>query len=901
MTEPATSYVSEELMIVWLLLILTLLTAFFIQQQRFRWLPPSSSAMLLGIVAGVVSRLAGMAAPLRFSPGAFFYALLPPIVFQAGFAMKKRQFFANSGAILMFAVLGTFISALVFGFATYLLVLLGIVRRSHLGGSPFVECLAYGSAISSIDPVATLAVLAEVDVPPLLYNLVFGESVLNDAVAIVLFRSMSDFASQPFGIGTLPAVLLRFWVLLVGSLLIGVGVALACAFVLKRLSGSDTTGIQNAASYEIAVVIMGSYLAYLVAEVAGMSGIVALFFSGICHSHYTYYSASPGSQVSLRHLTEFGAFVCEMFVFAYLGLQVATMQHAFDFGLFFSGIPLAVASRACNVGLCSRLINSWRRHPLPPNLQRMLLAVGLRGAVAYGLVINLPRSDRPGETGIPAIETAALLIVVVTTLGLGSATGPLLRYWDLEGKDDAALYGLTWTAGLSEGMAQGQPCAPIEVEQESAFHEWFKALDEEYLKPLFGGRAEGRRRNPPSMASCIVVSGIDPMAAVLSPSPADGSPASALVYFAEPKAAANAVDLFDSHPFAGCFLEVKVADKTAAARALVALAEVQGGGGASAAPAQAPAPAAAPPPLTTATPAALAAPAAAPAPASGPAVAFGSGPAVPMPAPFSASAGSSSNPSRATSASAVPEPPAFCGDAFRAEEWSVPDNWQPSAGAPSAPATAAAPAAVVPPGVRTAAPGQTQGPEWEWNNKCRVYVTGLRLGLTADNLRGYFARFGTVVDASVVPKQQIGFVTFAKGEAGEAAMATANGCSVPGISPSGSEPLHLEFRDISKIRKHLNKARADVSEEPTTRVFIGYFPRTTTRQAVQQELSRYGETLEVALSAGTDGGELYCFVQFRNVRDAARAKTAIHGHTMPAFAGPRVLIAAFKEPRRSLY
>jgi len=60
-------------------------------------------------------------------------------------------------------------------------------------------------------------------------------------------------------------------------------------------------------------------------------------------------------------------------------------------------------------------------------------------------VINLPRSDRPGETGIPAIETAALLIVVVTTLGLGSATGPLLRYFDLEGKDDAALYGLSLT------------------------------------------------------------------------------------------------------------------------------------------------------------------------------------------------------------------------------------------------------------------------------------------------------------------------------------------------------------------------------------------------------------------------------------------------------------------------
>ncbi len=69
-------------------------------------------------------------------------------------------------------------------------------------------------------------------------------------------------------------------------------------------------------------------------------------------------------------------------------------------------------------------------------------------------VINLPRSDQPGETGIPAIETAALLIVVVTTLGLGSATGPLLRYWDLEGKDDAALYGLSW-AGLRWGLGVG--------------------------------------------------------------------------------------------------------------------------------------------------------------------------------------------------------------------------------------------------------------------------------------------------------------------------------------------------------------------------------------------------------------------------------------------------------------
>ena len=53
----------------------------------------------------------------------------------------------------------------------------------------------------------------------------------------------------------------------------------------------------------------------------------------------------------------------------------------------------------------------------------MLWAVGLRGAVAYGLVVNLPRTDEPGQYGIPAIETATLLIVVASTLILAPATG----------------------------------------------------------------------------------------------------------------------------------------------------------------------------------------------------------------------------------------------------------------------------------------------------------------------------------------------------------------------------------------------------------------------------------------------------------------------------------------------
>ena len=312
----------------WLLLIATVVATYAIQTYRIKLLPPSSSALLLGIFFGIISRIVGLAKPLRFSPAAFFYAFLPPIVFAAGFTLKKRAFFDNIGAILCFAILGTFISTLTFGFGTYFLYLMGIIRPNHLAGAPFLESMLYGSAISSIDPVATLAVLAQADVPPILYNLVFGESVLNDAVAIVLFRSFTSYASKGganVGILTLPFVALRFCWLAIGSLVVGLGVSLVCAFLLRRFdmffssgawaghlrggnasSRGERNGTLNSDSriesdshvspappppldpaiYEIAIVVMGSYLAYLVAEVIGMSGIVALFFAGIVHGHY---------------------------------------------------------------------------------------------------------------------------------------------------------------------------------------------------------------------------------------------------------------------------------------------------------------------------------------------------------------------------------------------------------------------------------------------------------------------------------------------------------------------------------------------------------------------------------------------------------------------------------------
>ena len=81
--------------------------------------------------------------------------------------------------------------------------------------------VAAGALISATDPVATLSIFADMDVPPVLYNLVFGESVINDATAIVLFRTLEEFYETPLSWGTLPLMFWRFFTIATGSIIIG--------------------------------------------------------------------------------------------------------------------------------------------------------------------------------------------------------------------------------------------------------------------------------------------------------------------------------------------------------------------------------------------------------------------------------------------------------------------------------------------------------------------------------------------------------------------------------------------------------------------------------------------------------------------------------------------------------
>ena len=143
--------------------------------------PESCLLIVVGLLVGGLIKGVGETPPFLQSD-VFFLFLLPPIILDAGYFLPLRQFTENLGTILIFAVVGTLWNAFFLGGLMYAVCLVGGEQINNIG---LLDNLLFGSIISAVDPVAVLAVFEEIHINELLHILVFGESLLNDAVTVV--------------------------------------------------------------------------------------------------------------------------------------------------------------------------------------------------------------------------------------------------------------------------------------------------------------------------------------------------------------------------------------------------------------------------------------------------------------------------------------------------------------------------------------------------------------------------------------------------------------------------------------------------------------------------------------------------------------------------------------------
>ncbi|KEH43058.1 putative cation/H+ exchanger, cation/H+ exchanger, CPA1 family, na+/H+ exchanger NHX -type [Medicago truncatula] len=479
--------------------------------EENRWMNESITALLIGICTGVVILLfsGGKSSHiLVFSEDLFFIYLLPPIIFNAGFQVKKKQFFVNFMTITSFGAIGTLISCVIITTgATF------AFKRMDIGTLEIGDYLAIGAIFAATDSVCTLQVLNQ-DETPLLYSLVFGEGVVNDATSVVLFNAIQSFDLNQLNPSIALHFLGNFLYLFVASTLLGVVTGLLSAYVIKKLYiGRHST------DREVALMMLMAYLSYMLAELSYLSGILTVFFCGIVMSHYTWHNVTQSSRITTKHSFATLSFVAEIFIFLYVGMDALDIEK-WKFVSDSPGTSIAASSvllglillgRAAFVfplSFLSNLTKKSQHQKISFRQQVIIWWAGLmRGAVSMALAYN--QFTMSGHTQLRSnaiMITSTITVVLFSTVVFGLLTKPLIRLLLPHPKITSSMTTTESTTPksfivplLGDSRDSEADLEGHEIHRPNSLrallstpthtvHRLWRKFDDSFMRPVFGGR-----------------------------------------------------------------------------------------------------------------------------------------------------------------------------------------------------------------------------------------------------------------------------------------------------------------------------------------------------------------------------------------------------------------------------
>ncbi|KAG6751687.1 hypothetical protein POTOM_043886 [Populus tomentosa] len=389
--------------------------------EETRWMNESITALIIGVGTGIVILLISGGKSSRllvFSEDLFFIYLLPPIIFNAGFQVKKKQFFRNFMTIMLFGAVGTLICCAIISIGA-----MQIFEKMDIGPLDIGDYLAIGAIFAATDSVCTLQVLSQDDTP-LLYSLVFGEGVVNDATSVVLFNAIQSFDLTNINAVIAWEFVRNFLYLFLTSTMLGVLTGLVSAYIIKKLYFG-----RHSTDREVALMILMAYLSYMLAELFYLSGILTVFFCGIVMSHYTWHNVTESSRVTTKHAFATLSFVAEIFIFLYVGMDALDIEK-WRFVSDSPGTSVAVSSillclvmvgRAAFVFPLSFVSNLSKKSPnekIGFRQQFIIWWAGLmRGAVSMALAYN--KFTSAGHTNLRAnaiMITSTITVVLFSTV-----------------------------------------------------------------------------------------------------------------------------------------------------------------------------------------------------------------------------------------------------------------------------------------------------------------------------------------------------------------------------------------------------------------------------------------------------------------------------------------------------
>ncbi|XP_074522808.1 sodium/hydrogen exchanger 5 [Halichoeres trimaculatus] len=414
------SYVQTPYIIaIWLLLASVAKILFHFSQRFTTVVPESCMLILLGLVLGGVVLIANKKQLYQLEPALFFLFLLPTIVGDAGYFMPARLFFDNLGAILTYAVVGTLWNAFCTGFCLYAAKLLGVIDERVQ--AELMDFLLFGALISAVDPVAVLAVFEEVHVNDTLFIIVFGESLVNDAVTVVLYKvyiSFVEVGAENVQTADYFKGVASFLIVSIGGTLVGLVFAVILGFI--------TRFTKKVRIIEPLFVFLLVYLAYLTAELFSLSAILSMTFCGIGANKYVEANISQKSRTTVKYTMKTLASIAETIIFIFLGISaVDKSKWAWDTGLVSCTLVFIFIFRAIGVIGQTWILNRFRLVPLDKLDQVVMSYGGLRGAVAFALVVLLDAEQVKAKDYFVA---TTIVVVFFTVMFQGLTIKPLVKW-----------------------------------------------------------------------------------------------------------------------------------------------------------------------------------------------------------------------------------------------------------------------------------------------------------------------------------------------------------------------------------------------------------------------------------------------------------------------------------------
>ncbi|KAL4507176.1 hypothetical protein ABPG72_001969 [Tetrahymena utriculariae] len=413
--------------LVMILVIQSIIGSYF-SSKKFRYFHETGVAIVLGMICSAVAYF-GFNYQSSLSKQVFIYVFLPAIIFSEGYMMKKRHFFKNMSYILTYGLLGTIITfvtmlLLVHTICNNQLIKIQVQSENTEDGEYETTSIDLGikdlslfsAALSSKDSFLA-STMVDHHSYPILFHVIFGEGIINDATSLVLFDSFEilvDDNVTDLEWSIVPQILYIMFKSLSISILAGIVFGVGCTLILKHFTFLNKTVV-----HELLILFLSAYAAYCIVEAFHFSGVIALLFTGIIIGHYAFYNLSEKAKICSNVTFQTLSSGAENLLFAYLGFTTFSYyRNAWSFTLIAWVILILFIGRFISIFIMSAILRLF--------FKKGTFAMGLREqiilqmtGISRGILGFILMDQIESEEYFEVLNSTMLGVLIITTLLFG--------------------------------------------------------------------------------------------------------------------------------------------------------------------------------------------------------------------------------------------------------------------------------------------------------------------------------------------------------------------------------------------------------------------------------------------------------------------------------------------------